>query len=281
MRPFRPLLAAVVVALVLLGVAPTAGAGPVDDEARFVALVNQARSAAGVAPLAPHGELTALGRSWAGSMAAAGGISHNPALGSSVSAPWQLLGENVGRGPSVEVVFNALMASPSHHRNIVDPRFTHIGVGVVHSPDGVIYTSHQFMQLAPPPPPPPPPAAAAAPAAVPQPAPPAPAPPATDPPPAPVEATTTTVPSTTVPPTPPSSTPARSARPATTTSTPDGDEPPASRAGTSDELTSATPIASPDEDMPVAVMGAPAAVLVLLVAATVRRRRRDRSTRPD
>lgn len=169
-RAAQLVVGAVLALLALLQLTGPAAAGPAEDEQQFVALVNRARAAGGVAPLEVHGELTALGRSWAGSMAAAGGISHNPGLASQVSAPWLVLGENVGRGGSVQAVFDALMASPSHRRNILDGRFTHIGVGVVHAPDGLLYTSHQFMQLGAAPAPPPP-APVAAPAAAPPPPP--------------------------------------------------------------------------------------------------------------
>lgn len=277
----RHLRATAALAVVLLAVglaAPSADAGP-DDEARFVAMVNQARSAAGVAPLSVHGELIAAGRSWAGSMAAAGGISHDPSLGSTLSAPWLLVGENVGRGPSVEVVFQALMASPSHHRNIVDPRFTHIGVGVVQTADGVLYTAHRFMQLAPPPPPPP----VATPAAAAEPAP---------PPPPPAETTTTAAPappSTTVPPTTTPETTTTTPETTTSTTAPAADDPPDPTPPAATERRAPTtvpriagaghddlPARQPD-DLAVAVMGAPVALATALLATTIRRRRRDRS----
>ena len=179
-----------------------AAAGPEDpasDEARFVQLVNAARASAGVAPLTVDGELTALARDWAAQMAAAGAISHAQPISAGVTQDWQKLGENVGKGPSVDPIMDAFIASPGHYANLMDPAFTKIGVGVVWS-DGVLYTTHRFMQLrgesAPPPPAtaPPPPATAA-------PAPPAPAPTA---PPA------SAAPETTVPPElppPPASTP--------------------------------------------------------------------------
>ena len=41
---------------------------------------------------------------------------------------------------------NAFIASPGHYANIVDPEFTHIGVGVVW--DGSrLFTTHRFMKL--------------------------------------------------------------------------------------------------------------------------------------
>jgi hypothetical protein len=162
-----------------------AAAGPEDpsaDEARFVMLVNQARAQAGVAPLEVDGELTALARDWAAQMAAAGGISHAKPISAGVTQDWQKMGENVGKGPSVDPIMDAFIASPGHYANLMDPDFTKIGVGVVWA-DGVLYTTHRFMQLrgapAPPPAPEPPaPATTAGPAAPPSPAPATTAPPA-------------------------------------------------------------------------------------------------------
>jgi hypothetical protein len=162
-----------VVALLLSVLVPVlplspAAAGPEDptaDEARFVALVNDARARAGIAPLTVDAELTALARDWAAQMAAAGGISHAPRISAGVTQDWQKVGENVGRGPSVDPIMDAFIASPKHFENLMDPAFTKIGVGVVWS-GTTLYTTHRFMQLrgqAPPPPATEPPAPSAPP----------------------------------------------------------------------------------------------------------------------
>ncbi len=41
----------------------------------------------------------------------------------------------------------AFINSPAHYRNLVDPVWTHVGVGVTHAADGRIYTTHNFMAL--------------------------------------------------------------------------------------------------------------------------------------
>jgi hypothetical protein len=101
-------------------------------------------------------------------MAASGGISHNPNLGSDVTGNWQKLGENVGEGPDVDTLFKAFVNSPHHYANLVDPAFSLIGIGVVVAADGTMYTTHDFEQPAnsPAPAPPPPPPAASPPAPV-------------------------------------------------------------------------------------------------------------------
>ena len=162
---------AVVVSAVLALAIPSAGANA-DIEAGFVSRINGLRSSKGLAPLTVHAELTSIGRAWAGRMAAAGTISHNPDFPSQVTANWTKLGENVGMGGQLDSLFQAFVNSPAHYKNLVDPAFTHVGVGVVVA-NGTIFTSHQFMTL---PGAPPAPAAAPARAAVPEVAPPAPAP---------------------------------------------------------------------------------------------------------
>ena len=44
---------------------------------------------------------------------------------------------------------DAFIASPGHYANIVDPEFTHIGVGVIRDPDNParLFTTHRFMKL--------------------------------------------------------------------------------------------------------------------------------------
>jgi hypothetical protein len=101
-----------------------------------------------------------------------------------VPSGWSKLGENVGVGYDVSGLMQAFIGSPKHYENLVDPAWTHVGVGVTRASDGRIYTTHNFMALG---------GGAPAPAPV--------APPTTAPP-----APTTTVPPptpTTVPPPPP------------------------------------------------------------------------------
>jgi uncharacterized protein YkwD len=133
-----------------------ASGDPAADEAQFVALVNQARAAAGVAPLKVDAELTTLARAHTQEMANAGTIFHANPISAGVTAPWLKLGENVGTGPSVQPVMTAFLNSPGHYANVVDPLFNYIGVGVIWV-GNQMYTTHRFMQVqgaAPAPPPP-------------------------------------------------------------------------------------------------------------------------------
>lgn len=201
LRRLLPALAVVALLVGALVAAPTtqaaSGAPAVDTgaaESEFVSRINSLRSSRGLAPLQVDGQLTGLARSWAGTMAGQGRIFHASDLSAGVTTEWQKLGENVGVGGNVPALFDAFVASPTHLANLVDPAFTHVGVGVVVS-GGRIFTAHRFMGLraaAPPPEPEPSDPASSAPTTPPatepappttEPAPPttAPAPPTTEP----------------------------------------------------------------------------------------------------
>jgi hypothetical protein len=141
--------------------APTGPTSPSPDvEAQFVSRINSFRASKGLSQLRVHSQLLSVARNWTERMVAAGKISHNPNLSSEVSGNWTKLGENVGVGPSVDSLMNAFMGSPAHHRNLVDPDWNYVAVGVTRAADGQLYTTHNFMVMpesAPPPPPPPPP----------------------------------------------------------------------------------------------------------------------------
>lgn len=123
------LLTAVSIAVAALGAstafATPALAGPSGD---LAAATNGARAAAGLPALQLNGQLSAVAQAWANRLAAAGVLSHNPALRSQVTG-WNVLGENVGMAGDIPTVQAAFMASPAHRANILDARYTQVGVG--------------------------------------------------------------------------------------------------------------------------------------------------------
>jgi len=113
-------------------------------ESRFVSLLNAERTSGGAALLAANTDLVAAARRQAANMRDAARLSHTPDLGS-VTTGWKLLGENVGTGPDSGTIHRAFMASSGHRANILDPRYTHVGVGVV--VDGsTVWVAEIFMQ---------------------------------------------------------------------------------------------------------------------------------------
>ncbi|RZV46656.1 MAG: CAP domain-containing protein, partial [Acidimicrobiales bacterium] len=135
----------------LLAVSP-AGANA-NDEGTFVSGVNQARAAKGLPALTVDTQLISLARGWSNKMNAGvcgegNNICHASPISAGVTHDWAKLGENVGTGPDVKSVMDAFIASPGHYANIIDPAFTHVGIGVVW--DGArLYVTQRFMKLQP------------------------------------------------------------------------------------------------------------------------------------
>ena len=143
----RPGAAAAAIAALTIGL--LAGAAPVratdaGDEAAFLASANALRASLGLAPFAVDAELTAISQRWSAVMAGAGDIWHNPDLADQVAVGrWVSLNENVGTGPGVTPIHAALLASPGHRANLVNPRYTHVGIGVAHI-GNVLYVTQTF-----------------------------------------------------------------------------------------------------------------------------------------
>lgn len=139
----------VAMCIVLSGATVLAGPAAADtasDEMAFVQKLNDLRASQGLPALGIRGELSAMARAWSGRMAAAGGISHNPDMAAQAPANWARIGENVGVGGDVQSLHNAFVASPLHFKNMIDPGFESVGVGVVYGPAGIIYVTVNFMR---------------------------------------------------------------------------------------------------------------------------------------
>src|SRR4051812_46188065 len=87
-------------------------------------------------------DLNSVAQGWADHMAAAGLLSHNPALTSQV-ANWQTVGENVGEGPDVPSLDTAFWNSPGHRANVLDTSYSDVGIGSTWS-DGVLWITVDF-----------------------------------------------------------------------------------------------------------------------------------------
>ncbi len=109
------------------------------DEQLMVDTINRERTAAGLSPVKADLRLTAVGRAKANDMKVNNYFSHtSPTYGS----PWAMMqqvgitvrwaGENISGNKSVAGSMAALMLSPGHRANILDPRCTHVGVGIAY-----------------------------------------------------------------------------------------------------------------------------------------------------
>lgn len=123
-------------------------------EEQVLALANQARASAGLAPLERLVELDAVARGWSALMAEQNlELGHNPDYTSQIPAGWSTAAENVAwigqtRLTSAEDVAGRVhqswMDSPGHHANLMNPEHTHIGIGVAFSPERGFYLTQNF-----------------------------------------------------------------------------------------------------------------------------------------
>jgi hypothetical protein len=132
------------IAVVLAGFGAVASTSSAEDS--FVSRINSERTSRGLRAVTVASDLVYIARSWSAQMASDGAISHDPNLPNEVSN-WSQLGDNVGRGPSVSTIHDAFMNSSAHRAIILDPAFTHVGVGVVSSGDR-LYVTEIFVRRA-------------------------------------------------------------------------------------------------------------------------------------
>ncbi len=117
---------------------PAPAAGLTADEQRMLDLVNRARAAQGLAPLAVDMRLVETARLKSRDMVEKGYFGHVSPTYGTVADMWRRAGisfagggENIAGAPTVDMAFNNLMNSPGHRANILNPAFTHIGIGIV------------------------------------------------------------------------------------------------------------------------------------------------------
>jgi hypothetical protein len=141
----RKLAALVIAPALLLGAAGLTRAAAAGDTnaASFVGKANSERQARGLRAYVVKSDLAAVATRHSQRMAEQGRLYHNPNLGSDVSG-WQIVGENVGNGGSVESIHQAFMDSRYHRENILATDYTEIGVGTVTDEQGVIWVTQVF-----------------------------------------------------------------------------------------------------------------------------------------
>lgn len=120
------------------------------DEQYMLNLVNKERRANGLNALEIDPQLGIMARRYSREMITHDFFSHtSPVSGelldrvhaAGVADGWLLAGENLAGAPTVESAFAGLMNSPSHRENILEPKYTHVGIGVVDGgPYGKMFT---------------------------------------------------------------------------------------------------------------------------------------------
>lgn len=126
-----------------------AGSGAMSsDESRILQLVNAERAKAGAKALTSSADCTKLARMKSQDMVSNNYFSHqSPTYGS----PFDMLkanninymyaGENIAMNQTAEAAFKAWMGSEGHRKNILNPNFTELGIGIASKDNGsYIYT---------------------------------------------------------------------------------------------------------------------------------------------
>jgi uncharacterized protein YkwD len=105
--------------------------------------VNASRAQAGMGALLPSPDAMNKAQAWADHIAQSGALAHST-LAAGMPEGWTKLGENVGRGPSIDAVYQGFLDSPGHRANLLDPTFNWVGTGVAISPDGTVVVVQVF-----------------------------------------------------------------------------------------------------------------------------------------
>jgi hypothetical protein len=117
----------------------------------MIELVNGERRNAGLGQLSTRDDITAVALAHSERMAHAGDIFHSDTyFGAAIKS---LLGagargENVAVNMDVNDAHARLMGSPGHRANILDSRFSVVGVAVVRDATGRLFITQDFMQAA-------------------------------------------------------------------------------------------------------------------------------------
>lgn len=107
-------------------------------ETQMLALVNQERAKAGLAPLAWDPALVEVARRHSADMFARGYFAHTTPEGESPfdrftrsGITYRTAGENLALAPTLSLAHTGLMNSPGHRANILSPEFGRVGIGII------------------------------------------------------------------------------------------------------------------------------------------------------
>ncbi|MDD2432605.1 MAG: CAP domain-containing protein [Clostridia bacterium] len=118
------------------------------QELKMLGLINAERAKAGVKPLVLKPELVKIARIKSQEMIDENYFSHvSPTYGDpftmlkNFGIKYGYAGENLAGNPTVENAHQSLMASSGHKKNILNPNYTHVGIGIVAGgPYGQMFT---------------------------------------------------------------------------------------------------------------------------------------------
>ena len=115
-----------------------------NQEQRLLGSVNALRSTVGVPTLAENHQVSQRAEQWAATLANEGGLRHSDLK--RLPVPFTKAAENVVKAGSLDEAHRLLANSAPHRANMVDPAFTHIGIGTARGADGMIYAVEIFVR---------------------------------------------------------------------------------------------------------------------------------------
>lgn len=127
---------------------PPSGASNSAYESRILGLVNAQRVSHRLSTLSMSSCADSYAERWSAHLAAIAALVHQSMSGLLAGCHAQYVGENVGYGAvSADAMVAMWMASPGHRANILNPRFTSIGIGASQTSGGVWYAVQDFLDL--------------------------------------------------------------------------------------------------------------------------------------
>jgi uncharacterized protein YkwD len=115
---------------------------------RSLVLVNEARRANGnLAPLSLDPHLILKSQDWANHMAGTGQLVHSD-LRAGLPSGWCAAGENIAYADhgDADGIHRMWMNSPGHRANILNPGFTHVGIGATTDSRGRLWMVQDFIR---------------------------------------------------------------------------------------------------------------------------------------
>ena len=148
-RPSKRRSIGAMLAIVLLALA-AAGCMP-GDARTFLDRTNNYRASHGVRALQENDTLTNKAEAWAQHMASTGVLQHSTLSANLGNLNWKMIGENVGYSSPTSntllTIHNLFVNSAPHRANLLNSRFTHMGVGVATDSRGRVWVAEVFAQL--------------------------------------------------------------------------------------------------------------------------------------